>query len=89
MLFTLARCILITSRNGSRFMYQPGQAAPGMLSAAVTPKPVLNCVGDGAQGLALFGYAGGLEIGFSAHDGGHAGGIVASGIAVVGQAGGH
>ena len=30
MLFTLARCILITSRNGSRLMYQPGQAAPGI-----------------------------------------------------------
>src|SRR5260370_40930139 len=38
MLFTLARCILITSRNGSRFMYQPGQAAPGMASAVVTPR---------------------------------------------------
>src|SRR5208283_3420028 len=38
MLFTLALCILITSKNGSLLMYQPGQAAPGMASAAVTPR---------------------------------------------------
>src|ERR1700739_4840118 len=30
MLFTEARCMRITSRNGSRLMYQPGQAAPGI-----------------------------------------------------------
>src|SRR5262249_12685135 len=28
--FTDARCMRITSRNGSRLMYQPGQAPPGM-----------------------------------------------------------
>src|SRR5271165_693867 len=28
---TLARCMRITSRNGSRLMYQPGQAPPGMV----------------------------------------------------------
>src|SRR5580692_6299823 len=35
MLFTLARCMRITSRNGSRLMYQPGQAPPGMCSGAL------------------------------------------------------
>ena len=30
MLLTIARCMRITSRNGSRLMYQPGQAPPGM-----------------------------------------------------------
>src|SRR5580658_7472666 len=33
MLFTDARCMRITSRNGSRLMYQPGQAPPGMVGA--------------------------------------------------------
>src|SRR5947208_3086387 len=31
--FTLARCMRITSRNGSRLMYHPGQAPPGMTFA--------------------------------------------------------
>src|ERR1700676_664575 len=31
--FTLARCMRITSRKGSRLMYQPGQAPPGMVCA--------------------------------------------------------
>src|SRR5438552_19167011 len=30
-----ARCIRITSRNGSRLMYQPGQAAPGITASLV------------------------------------------------------
>src|SRR5258708_2479343 len=30
MLLTDARCMRITSRNGSRLMYQPGQAPPGI-----------------------------------------------------------
>src|SRR5438477_12525621 len=29
--FTDARCMRITSRKGSRLMYQPGQAPPGMV----------------------------------------------------------
>src|SRR5579863_2811967 len=33
MLLTLARCMRITSKNGSRLMYQPGQAPPGMVGA--------------------------------------------------------
>src|SRR3954454_3473140 len=33
--FTLARCMRITSRNGSRLMYQPGQAPPGMVAGAL------------------------------------------------------
>src|SRR5579863_6581069 len=32
---TLARCMRITSRNGSRLMYQPGQAPPGMVGFVV------------------------------------------------------
>ena len=49
----------------------------------------LDRVGDGRQRLALFGYARGLEIGFAAHDSGYAGGVVSSGVAVVGESGGH
>jgi hypothetical protein len=30
-----------------------------------------------------------IEIGFAAHDGGYAGGIVAAGVAVIGESGGH
>src|SRR5271165_1159734 len=30
---TLARCMRITSKNGSRLMYQPGQAPPGIVGA--------------------------------------------------------
>src|ERR1700730_12888908 len=46
MLLTEARCIRITSRNGSRFMYHPGQAPPGMTldPRLVSAKPF--CVGS-------------------------------------------
>ena len=43
----------------------------------------------GLERRAEFGDAGGLEVGFAAHDGGDAGSVVASGFGVVGQAGGH
>src|SRR5260370_25556525 len=33
--FTEARCMRITSRKGSRLMYQPGQAPPGMVGAVL------------------------------------------------------
>ena len=81
----------MTSRNGSRLMYQPGQAPPGMTFAPrlVSARPF--CVGSvaGASGWAEFGDARGLQVGFAAHDGGDAGGVVAAGVGVVGQAGGH
>src|SRR5712692_4642712 len=38
MLLTEARCMRMTSRNGSRLMYQPGQAAPGICTGE-TPAP--------------------------------------------------
>src|SRR5207253_8240593 len=41
MLLTEARCMRMTSRNGSRLMYQPGQAAPGMRTGE-TPAPTLE-----------------------------------------------
>src|ERR1019366_4477809 len=50
MLFSLALCILITSKNGSRLMYQPGQADPGMFSAVVTPRRVCTVSVMGANG---------------------------------------
>ncbi len=51
---------------------------------------ILFCrFGGGNQGLALFGDAAALKIRFAAHDGGDAGGVVAAGVAVVGQSGGH
>ena len=37
MLFTDARCMRMTSRKGSRLMYQPGQAPPGQLSVVRCP----------------------------------------------------
>src|ERR1700704_6704048 len=46
MLLTDARCMRITSKNGSRLMYQPGQAPPGAwtgespVATRATPKLV-------------------------------------------------
>src|SRR5581483_6295405 len=43
MLFTDARCMRMTSRNGSRLMYQPGQAPPGQLSVVSCRLSVTPC----------------------------------------------
>ena len=55
MLFTEARCMRMTSRNGSRLMYQPGHAAPRLerpfiaslverpFRVASRPSPELSC----------------------------------------------
>ena len=50
MLFTEARCIRITSRNGSRFRYQPGHAPPGMAAASVVPRRCCKSSVAGASG---------------------------------------
>src|ERR1700722_11172218 len=46
MLFTDARCMRITSRNGSRLMYQPGQAPPGMVGAVPGALASLRCANE-------------------------------------------
>ena len=95
----------MTSRNGSRLMYQPGQAAPGKAAALrsdrteaavptraprlVSARPFFVASVAGASGWQSLGDARRLQIGLAAHDGGDAGGVVAAGIGVVGQAGGH
>ena len=92
MLLTEARCMRMTSRNGSRLMYQPGQAAPGMTFAPrlVSAEAFLAWASvAGASGGQSSAMRRGLQIRFAAHDGGDAGGVVASGVGVVGQAGGH
>ncbi len=82
MRFTEARCMRMTSRNGSRFWYQPGQAPPVMAtSCSLSPAA--------SDRRAEFGDARRLQVSFAAHDGRHAGGIVAAGFGVVGQAGSH
>src|ERR1700684_3668261 len=45
-----SRHSLINSRNGSRFMYQPGQAPPGMLLASVMPRRVATVSVAGVNG---------------------------------------
>ena len=82
MLLTEARCMRMTSRNGSRLTYQPGQAPPVISTACVVG-------GGGCKRLTLFGDLRRLEISFAAHDGGDAGGVVASGVGVVGKSGSH
>ena len=79
----------ITSRNGSRLMYQPGQAPPGMASSCGCAEAFLQEFCCRRERRALFGDARGLQVRFAAHDGGDAGGVVASGVGVVGEAGGH
>ena len=72
----------MTSRNGSRLTYQPGQAPPVISTVCVS----------GVAGLerrAQLGDLRRLQVRLAAHDGGDAGGVVASGVGVVGQARGH
>ncbi len=60
-----------------------------MASAVVTPRRVWTVSVMGASGSQSSAMRLDCEIGLSAHDGGDAGGVVASGVGVVGQAGGH
>ena len=62
---------------------------PWFVFPPVMPRRVETVSVAGVSGCALFGDLAGLQIGFAAHDGGDAGGVVAAGVGVVGQAGGH
>ena len=72
-------------------MYQPGQAPSGHdVCAQIGFGQAFLCgLGGRDQRRAGFGDARGLQVRFAAHDCGDAGGVVAAGVGVVGEAGGH